>query len=75
VFLATAEQLGVEPAECVVIEDSANGIRAGVAAGMPVIAVPNRDFPPSLEALDLATVVIDRVSDLTNATIEKAGNA
>jgi hypothetical protein len=42
---------------------------------MPVIAVPNRDFPPSLEALDLATVVIDRVSDLTNATIEKAGNA
>jgi HAD superfamily hydrolase (TIGR01509 family) len=75
VFLATAEQLGVEPAECVVIEDSANGIRAGVAAGMPVIAVPNRDFPPSLEALDLATVVIDRVADLTNATIEKAGNA
>ena len=28
------------------IEDSANGIRAAAAAGMTVIAVPNRDFPP-----------------------------
>jgi HAD superfamily hydrolase (TIGR01509 family) len=75
VFLRTAELLGVEPEDCVVIEDSANGIRAGVAAGMPVIAVPNRDFPPSEDALDLATLVIDRAGDLTNAEIEKAGNA
>jgi HAD superfamily hydrolase (TIGR01509 family) len=75
VFLATAERLGADPAGCVVIEDSANGIRAGVAAGMKVIAAPNRDFPPSQDALDLATLVIDRVADLTNATIERAGNA
>jgi HAD superfamily hydrolase (TIGR01509 family) len=75
VFLAAAEQLGVSPENCVVIEDSANGIRAGVAAGMKVIAIPNRDFPPSMEALDLATLVVDRVSEITNATIERAGNA
>jgi HAD superfamily hydrolase (TIGR01509 family) len=75
VFLMAADQLGVEPASCVVIEDSANGIRAGVAAGMKVIAAPNRDFPPSQDALDLATLVIDRVADLTNATIEHAGNS
>ncbi|MBJ7354408.1 MAG: HAD family phosphatase [Thermoleophilaceae bacterium] len=75
VFLLAAEQLGVEPENCVVIEDSANGIRAGVAAGMKVIAIPNRDFPPSPDALDLATLVIDRLPDLTNATIEHAGNS
>jgi HAD superfamily hydrolase (TIGR01509 family) len=75
VFLLAAEQLGVDPENCVVIEDSANGIRAGVAAGMKVIAVPNRDFPPSQDALDLATLVIDRVTELTNATIEHAGNS
>ena len=75
VFLMAAEQLGVDPENCVVIEDSANGIRAGVAAGMKVIAVPNRDFPPSQDALDLATLVLDRVADLTNQTIEHAGNA
>ncbi|MGK2877937.1 MAG: HAD family hydrolase [Solirubrobacterales bacterium] len=74
VFLMAANQLGTDPAGCVVIEDSANGIRAGVAAGMKVIAAPNRDFPPSPDALELATLVIDRVADLTNATIEHAGN-
>ena len=75
VFLAAAEQLGVDPAECVVIEDSANGIKAAVAAGMKVVAAPNADFPPPQDALDLAHVVIDRVADLTNGIIEKAGNA
>ncbi|MBI2691190.1 MAG: HAD family phosphatase [Solirubrobacterales bacterium] len=75
VFLMAAEQLGVDPANCVVIEDSANGIRAGVAAGMKVIAAPNKDFPPSQDALDLATLVLDRVADITNQTIEHAGNS
>lgn len=75
VFLMAAEQLGAEPANCVVIEDSSNGIRAGVAAGMKVIAVPNKDFPPAQDALDLATLVLDRVADVTNQTIEHAGNS
>lgn len=75
VFLATAEKLGVDPANCVVIEDSSNGIRAGVAAGMKVIAIPNKDFPPSQDALNLATLVLDRVADITNQTIEHAGNS
>ncbi len=74
VFLHAAEALNAPAEGCVVIEDSANGIRAGVAAGMPVIAAPNRDFPPPLEVLDLATIVVDRVADVTPALIEKAGN-
>ena len=40
VFLTTARLLGVEPAECVVIEDSLAGVRSARAAGMRVIAVP-----------------------------------
>lgn len=40
VFLATARRLGVEPAACVAIEDSAAGVRSAKAAGMRVIAVP-----------------------------------
>ena len=39
VYLATAELLGAEPSECVAVEDSANGCRAAIAAGMPVIGV------------------------------------
>jgi HAD superfamily hydrolase (TIGR01509 family) len=41
IFLAAARQLGVEPAACIVIEDSIFGVRGGKAAGMTVVAVPN----------------------------------
>ena len=36
-FLHAAASMGVPPARCVVIEDSVMGVRAAVAAGMPVI--------------------------------------
>jgi sugar-phosphatase len=39
VFLTAATWLEVDPAACVVVEDSANGIAAGLAAGMRVIGV------------------------------------
>ncbi|MDQ5852816.1 MAG: HAD-IA family hydrolase, partial [Chloroflexota bacterium] len=39
-FLSAAECLGVAPEECVVFEDSPNGMRAAAAAGMRCIAVP-----------------------------------
>ena len=41
-FLTAAARLGVEPASCLVIEDSLNGVIAARAAGMDVWAVPNR---------------------------------
>ena len=40
VFLTTARLLGVDPGDCVVIEDSVAGVRSARAAGMRVIAVP-----------------------------------
>jgi HAD superfamily hydrolase (TIGR01509 family) len=39
-FLLAAERLNVAPAECVVFEDSPNGLRAARAAGMRAVAVP-----------------------------------
>jgi len=38
-FLFAAERLGVDPASCLVIEDSAGGIRAAVAAGMTAVGL------------------------------------
>ncbi|MER6523066.1 MULTISPECIES: HAD-IA family hydrolase [unclassified Streptomyces] len=38
-YLAAAEQLGVDPRHCVVVEDSPAGIQAGRAAGCTVYAV------------------------------------
>jgi HAD superfamily hydrolase (TIGR01509 family) len=65
VFLAAAERLETEPADCAAIEDSTNGIKAAVAAGIPVIAIPERDFPPSDESVALAAVRIDSLAELT----------
>ena len=39
-FLLAAERLGVEPAHCLAIEDSPNGVAAARAAGIVVVAVP-----------------------------------
>lgn len=40
VYLTCAEKLGVNPLNCLVIEDSVNGIIAGKAAQMKVLAIP-----------------------------------
>ena len=45
VFLKSAARLGVTPEECVVVEDSHNGVRAGVAAGAYTVMVPDMQQP------------------------------
>jgi HAD superfamily hydrolase (TIGR01509 family) len=40
-YLRAAERLGVEPASCLALEDSHNGVRAAHAAGMMTIMVPD----------------------------------
>ena len=67
VYLEAARRLGVEPARCAAVEDSASGIRAAHAAGMRVIAYPNRHFPPAEDALALAEVVLDTAAEIGGA--------
>lgn len=43
IFLSAADTLGVQPADCVVIEDSAHGVAAAKAAGMFCIGLRNPD--------------------------------
>jgi HAD superfamily hydrolase (TIGR01509 family) len=45
IFLECARRLGVDPKECLVLEDSEPGARAGLAAGMRVIIVPDLKLP------------------------------
>lgn len=70
VYLAVTDALGADPRRSAAVEDSANGLRAAAAAGMAVIAVPNRGFPPDPDALGLADLTIESLEELTPATIE-----
>ena len=57
IFLKAAELLGEKPGNCVVIEDSFNGIRAAKAAGMTAIMVPDQ-LVPDEEIRGLADFVL-----------------
>jgi HAD superfamily hydrolase (TIGR01509 family) len=71
-FLLAASRLGVDPASCVVFEDSPNGVRAARAAGMRCVAVPNGvtrglSFDsPDLVVESLADHALPRLLDLLN---------
>ena len=64
VYLEAARRLSVAPTSCLVVEDSFNGVRAGKAAGMTVVLVPNHSIPPAPGTAELADLVLDRLSDL-----------
>jgi HAD superfamily hydrolase (TIGR01509 family) len=72
VYLEAARRLEVAPERCAAIEDSHGGIRAAKAAGMRVIAFPNRTYPPDEEALAQADVVIRSLDELTPQLVESA---
>jgi HAD superfamily hydrolase (TIGR01509 family) len=61
IFLRSAELLGVDPAECWVIEDSKPGVAAALAAGMSVIAITNTH--PAQE-LSNATIVVHSYEEI-----------
>ncbi|MFG2885821.1 HAD-IA family hydrolase [Streptomyces sp. NPDC048297] len=67
-FLKASAELGVDPADCVVFEDSGAGIAAGRAAGMRVVGVGPRAavHDPDAVVPDLTHV---RVEPLTDGTI------
>jgi len=57
IFLLAAQRLEVEPARCLVLEDSERGAQAARAAGMAVIIVPDIQ-PPSDQIMPLAAAVL-----------------
>jgi len=46
-YLLAAERLGVDPRDCVAIEDSPTGVRSALAAGCRVLGVPHVVAIPS----------------------------
>jgi len=63
VYLTTARRLGVEPGQCLAIEDSPAGVLAARDAGMRVIAVPGPHSNPDGD-YSAADVVLESLEEL-----------
>jgi HAD superfamily hydrolase (TIGR01509 family) len=70
VYLAAADRLSAAPTACAGVEDSSNGLRAAVAAGLTVIAIPRPEYPPAADALAAARLILPSLTVLTPDTIE-----
>ncbi|MHB1598508.1 MAG: hexitol phosphatase HxpB [Acidimicrobiales bacterium] len=71
IFLRTAEALGVDPLECVVLEDSLNGCVAAKAARMRAIAVPSPAYleDPRFAIADLRLASLEQITALEVADL------
>lgn len=74
VFLLAASQIGVDPENAIVVEDSVAGVTAGLRAGMRVIGFAGaahrvHGLAPRLEAAG-ASLIIEDMQDLPNAVAE-----
>jgi HAD superfamily hydrolase (TIGR01509 family) len=75
VYLAAAKRLHVAPSSCVAIEDSTNGLRSAIAAGMQAIAVPHAPYPVDPDVLLQAALVLPTLSELTVDAVESTDRA
>ena len=69
IYLAAAGLLGIVPENCLCFEDSGNGILAGKAAGMKVVAVQDQRFSPASELLAEADVVLGSLLEFSLETV------
>ncbi len=63
IYLKTASILSVEPSKCLAFEDSKNGVKAAVAAGMTVVQIPDLVLPDD-ELLELGHIVLGSLTDV-----------
>ena len=63
VYLTVAKKLEVSPLDCLVIEDSLNGIVSGKAARMKVVCIPEKTHNPEPKLI-LADYQFETMSDL-----------
>jgi len=72
IFLKAASQMGVNPSECLVLEDAEKGVLAACHAGMRCIAVPNQHTKH--HDFSKATRVCKSLAEVTPALLDSLAN-
>lgn len=54
IFITAAEKTGFDKSECLIVEDSSNGIRAGIASGIRTVFIK--------DIVDVPSEITDKVS-------------
>jgi HAD superfamily hydrolase (TIGR01509 family) len=70
VYLEMGDRLRIAPESCAAVEDSTNGLRSALAAGLAVVAIPQDRYPVDPRVLAEASVVLRDLEDLTPVVIE-----
>jgi sugar-phosphatase len=71
VYLNCASKLGVPASDCLAIEDSFNGVMSAKAAGMKVIAIPEKSHAHDVRLEEIADCVLNDLTELTSDLIRK----
>lgn len=73
IYLRAAEEIGLDPAQCVAVEDAITGIASAKAAGMKVLAVTNSFSADQLADADFIVDTLESVSlDTVRALLDHA---
>jgi len=66
IYLKGAELIGMNPEDCLVVEDAVSGIKAAHAAGMDAVGVPTTFSKEELEARVAPEYLLNEIKELTN---------
>ncbi len=69
IYINTAKQLGIIPEHCLAIEDSINGLKAAVSAGMKTVVIPeSKNFDNS--GFDIAEMKLKSLAEFTETKFQ-----
>jgi HAD superfamily hydrolase (TIGR01509 family) len=71
VYVTAVQELGVAVGRCLAVEDSTNGVRAAVAAGLRCAVVPRAQYPVDPAVLQSASAVLRSLDELTAEMVEE----
>ena len=63
IYLKACQKLGKTTSDCLALEDSENGVRSALAAGLTVIQIPDL-VPPSEEVKSFGHLILESLADV-----------